>query len=80
MKPMKLPKAKEPTESEKQREKLHKLMTCSICGMPKEASRLYGIRCRNPEHAQMESEQVIDGWLKQQARKLGSGGKNRRMK
>lgn len=72
-------KPKDPTESEKQRAKLVDLMTCSICGMRKEHSRLYGLRCRNPEHARMEEEAVLDSWFKQQARKLGAG-KNRRIR
>lgn len=30
--------------------------TCPICGMHKTHHRLYGYRCNNPEHAEMEHE------------------------
>lgn len=39
---------------------------CTICGIPKTHYRLYGYRCSNPEHHEMESEikmQNAKNWL-----------------
>ncbi len=35
---------------------LHKVFTCRICGQRKTHYRLYGYRCSNPTHAEMERE------------------------
>jgi len=44
----------DPKELEEIRKELRKVFTCQICGMPKTHHRLYGYRCNNPEHAEME--------------------------
>jgi hypothetical protein len=36
-----------------------RVFTCPICGQRKTHYRLYGYRCSNPEHAQMEADQHL---------------------
>lgn len=47
-------------------EELKKVFTCQICGMPKTHHRLYGYRCDNPEHAEMEHELEMKTYTKKQ--------------
>lgn len=70
---MKPAKAKDPTESEKQRAKLASLLVCPTCGGKRTYDPQVGFTCQWRLHEwQPRSKQL--------AAKLGSGGKNRRMK
>ena len=42
--------------SEEMNKKLRDVFTCPICGQPKVHYRLYGYRCQNPEHHEVEQE------------------------
>lgn len=43
-------------ELQEMKAKLRDVFTCPICGQSKFHSRLYGYRCNNPEHAEIEHE------------------------
>lgn len=55
---------KKPTDIEIERLKteLRKRLTCPICGRPKTHYRLYGYRCDNPEHQELENEMLFKEW------------------
>ena len=43
---------------------MKRVTTCAICGMTKTHHRLYGYRCDNPEHAEMELNLRSHGMIK----------------
>jgi hypothetical protein len=47
-------------DSESFRKVLNSVFICSICGQHKTHYRLYGYRCSNPEHAEMERRQRLN--------------------
>lgn len=70
---MKPAKAKDPTESEKQRAKLASLLICPKCGGERKYDAAVGFTCAMRLHEWRPRSKEL-------ARKLGSGGKNRRMR